>query len=389
MPIAVYALAAGAFGIGMTEFVIMGLLLEVSQDLGVSIASAGLLISGYALGVVVGAPALTLLTDRWPRKKVLLAMMAIFIAGNAACALAESYGMLMAARIVTALSHGTFFGVGAVLAGKLAGSRKQGSAIAIVFTGLTLATVIGVPLGTWIGQASGWRTTFWAVCLIGVAAFITLVLLVPGKEKDTRHDNPGASRLAVLADPRILLGILTTVIGYAGVFMVFTYISPLLTTITGLPETAISPVLLVFGGGLVAGNLAGGRFADQWPRASIIATLLVLSLTLVTMGLVIHHPVSTIIVTGLFGAAAFATVPPLQAWLIGNAGGTAQSLASSINIAAFNLGNALGAWLGGSLIETGMSLDRLPFIASVIPAFATLVAILAIRLKPVPHKTGI
>ncbi|TIM24154.1 MAG: MFS transporter, partial [Mesorhizobium sp.] len=237
MPLALYALAAGAFGIGVTEFVIMGLLLDVSADLGVSISAAGQLISGYALGVVIGAPLLTIATGRWPRKTVLLALMAVFTLGNLACALAPDYWTLMAARVLTAFAHGTFFGVGAVVATGLVAPNRKASAIALMFTGLTIANILGVPFGTWLGQAFGWRATFWAVTLVGIVAFAIILLLVPRspaalEKSDLRGD------LALFGRAPVLLGFAVTVLGYAGVFAVFTYIAPLLTEITGFAEAA-------------------------------------------------------------------------------------------------------------------------------------------------------
>ncbi len=279
MRLALYALTAGAFGIGVTEFVIMGLLLEVSRELGVTIAAAGLLISGYALGVTIGAPILTALTARWPRKHVLLGLMAIFVIGNAACALAPTYGWLMAARVLTALTYGTFFGVGAVVATGLVSENKRASAIAIMFTGLTVATVLGVPFGTWLGQHYGWRATFWAVTLVGLVALFILAAFVP-QDRTQPEASDWRADLRAIARRSVLLGLLTTVLGYAGVFAVFTYIAPLLTEISGFDDSAVSPILLVFGGGLVAGNLLGGRLADRNLIRAIVGTLAVLAVIL-------------------------------------------------------------------------------------------------------------
>ncbi|WP_051328740.1 MFS transporter [Geminicoccus roseus] len=378
MPLALYALTAGAFGIGVTEFVIMGLLLEVGADLGVSIASAGLLISGYALGVVVGAPVLTVLTARWPRKTVLLALMAIFIAGNAACALAPGYGFLMAARVATALAHGTFFGVGSVVATGLVPSDRKASAIAVMFTGLTVANILGVPLGTWIGQHLGWRATFAAVTLVGLAAFTVIAALVP-RDRAAPEAGDWRTDLAAILQAPVLLGLATTVLGYAGVFAVFTYIAPLLTRISGFQPAAVSPVLLVFGVGLIAGNLVGGRFADRNLLATVFGTLAALALVLAAMTWGFQAPVAAVLLTGLLGAAGFATVAPLQVWVLSRAAGASQSLASSFNIAAFNLGNALGAWAGGAVIEHGPGLGFVPLVAALFPATAIAVAALAAR----------
>ena len=360
MPIALLALTAGAFGIGTTEFVLMGLLLQVSADLSVSIASAGLLISGYALGVAVGAPVLTIATRKLPRKTVLLALMAIFTLGNLACALAPNYALLMAARVVTALAHGTFFGVGAVVATGLVPKEKRASAIAIMFTGLTAATVLGVPAGAWLGQQFGWRAAFWAVTVIGVLAFAVLAAFVPRSQTDTRPA-PLRDELAVLARPQVLLGLAMTVIGYAGVFAVFTYVQPLLTRVTGLSDAAVSGVLLLFGGGMAIGNLA-----DRGALRAVLLTLGVLAVVLGAMQFVIATPWAAIAFFGVLGVASFATVAPLQLRVLEKAPAAGQNLASSLNIAAFNLGNALGAWVGGLTIERGPGLAALGWVAALI-----------------------
>ncbi len=374
MPIAVYALAAGAFGIGVTEFVIMGLLLQVSTDLDVSISAAGLLVSGYALGVFVGAPVLTIATRRLPRKTVLLALMAIFTIGNLACAIAPSYGALMAARVITALAHGTFFGVGSVVAAGLVAPERRASAIALMFTGLTVATLLGVPFGAWLGLAHGWRSTFWAVAAIGVIAFAVLALLVP---RATGPEEPGrlSEELAVLRRPQVLLGLLMTVLGFGGVFAVFSYIQPILVSITGFSEAAVSPILLVFGAGLILGNLVGGRLADRRLMPALLGTLAALTLVLVGATFALQDRIAAVVAVGLLGAAAFATVAPLQLRVLEAAGGAGQTLASSLNIAAFNLGNALGAWLGGVVIDHGPGLGAVTWAAAAMPAAALVVAL--------------
>ena len=379
MPLALYALTAGAFGIGVTEFVIMGLLLEVGADLGVSISAAGLLISGYALGVVVGAPLLGAIAGRWSRKTLLMGLMVVFTLGNLACALAPDYWTLMAARVLTAFAHASFFGVGSVVATGLVAPNRKASAIAIMFTGLTVANILGVPFGTWLGQAYGWRSTFWAVTLVGVVAFAVIALLVPRDEPGAAEEAPG-SVLTVLTRRSVLLGLLTTVLSWVGVFAAFTYIAPILTQITGFSEGAVSPILLVFGAGLVAGNLLGGRFADRWLVPTMLASLAALAVVLFSMTFAIHQPVLAVVAVGLFGAAAFATVPPLQMWLLEKADGAGQGLASSFNIAAFNLGNAIGAWLGGAVIDHGPGLGAVPLVAGIVPVAALAVALLALRL---------
>ena len=374
MPLALYALTAGAFGIGVTEFVIMGLLIQVGADLGVSIPAAGLLISGYALGVVVGAPVMTIATARWPRKTVLLALMAVFTIGNAACAIAPDYWTLMAARVLTAFAHGTFFGVGSVVATTLVAPNKKASAIAVMFTGLTVANILGVPFGTWLGQGFGWRSTFWAVTAVGVVAFAIIAALVP---KDKAAPEPSTLRedLAVLGRRPVLVGLLTTVLSWVGVFALFTYIAPILTQLAGFPDAAVSPILLVFGAGLVGGNLLGGRLADKWLIPSLFGTLFVLAAVLVLMTFATHNQLAIVVFVGLLGAAGFATVPPLQMWVLEKASGAGQSLASSFNIAAFNLGNAIGAWLGGAVIDHGPGLGAIPWIAGLVPLAALLLAV--------------
>jgi DHA1 family inner membrane transport protein len=385
MPLALYALTAGAFGIGVTEFVIMGLLLDVSADLRVSISAAGLLISGYALGVVVGAPLLGALTGRLPRKTLLLALMVVFTVGNLACALAPDYWTLMAARVLTAFAHASFFGVGSVVATGLVAPNKKASAIALMFTGLTVANILGVPFGTWLGQAYGWRSTFWAVTLVGVLAFAVIALLVPRDEPAAAGDEESSQgTLAVLGRRPVLLGLLTTVLSWVGVFAAFTYLAPMLTRISGFSEASVSPILLVFGGGLVVGNLLGGRLADRRLVPTVIGTLVVLSAVLFAMTAALHQPVAAIIAVGLLGAAAFATVAPLQMWVLEKAEGAGQGLASSFNIAAFNLGNAIGAWLGGLVIDHGPGLGAVTLVAALVPLAALAVVVLALRLERNP-----
>ncbi|AUG54157.1 MFS transporter [Thalassospira marina] len=363
MPLAIYALAVGAFGIGMTEFVIMGLLLDVARDLDVSLSSSGLLVTGYALGVVVGAPVLTVFTGKWRRKNVLLFLMAVFIAGNFLCAIAPDYTTLMLARIVAAFAHGAFFGIGAVVATDLVAKEKKASAIAIMFTGLTVANVLGVPFGTWLGQMFGWRATFDAVTVIGIIALLATAFLVPRDEKHTTIDVAAETR--ALLRPQVLLGLAITVLGFGGVFTAFTFIAPLLTQIAGFSDAAVSPILLLFGVGLFFGNLYGGRFADRHLMATLVASLVFLTVVLVVLTYALDNQIFAVITVGILGAAAFSTVPPLQMRVLAKAEG-APSLASSINIAAFNLGNAGGAWLGGVAIDHGPGLPGVPLVAAAI-----------------------
>ncbi|AOB29669.1 arabinose transporter permease [Bordetella sp. H567] len=382
MPIALWALAAGAFGIGTTEFVIMGLLPELSADLGVGLSTAGLLVTGYALGVFIGAPIVTPLMSRLQRKTVLLGLMLLFTVGNLACALAPGYGTLMAARVLTSFAHGAFFGIGSVVATGLVAADKKASAIALMFTGLTLANVMGVPLGTWLGQHFGWRSTFWAVTAIGVVAMIAIALLVPRSRDE--HRAHFAQELRTLVRPQVLLGFLMTVLGFGGVFAAFTYIAPILTQLAGFPDTAVSPILLLFGVGLVIGNTLGGKFADRRLMPTLVGTLLILALLQAVFAFTAHAQIAAAITVGLLGAAGFATVPPLQMRVLEKAAG-APNLASAFNIAAFNLGNAAGAWVGGLTIDHGPGLAALPWVASLMTAGGLLVALYSWRLD---RRTG-
>ena len=355
MPLSLLALAAGAFGIGTTEFIIMGLLTQVSADLGISIPTAGTLISGYAVGVAVGAPVLTLLTRGWPRKRLLLALMLIFIAGNAAAVFAPSYGWLMAARVLTSLTHGTFFGVGAVVATGLVPPEKKASAIALMFSGLTLATLLGVPAGAWIGQHLGWRMAFAAVAAVGVAALAILATFVP------RHlPQPAAAplreELAVLGNGQVWLGLFITVFGFAGVFALYTYVEPLLTQVTHMGGNLVAATLLLFGAGLAAGNLLGGKLADRGVERALALSIGTLLAVLLAGRWAFGHAAVAMVYVVVLGTAAFATVAAMQMRVLQAAGTQGASLASSLNIAAFNLGNALGAWVGGLVIAHGMGL---------------------------------
>jgi len=374
MPAALLALAISAFGIGTTEFVIMGLLPEVAADFGVSIPSAGLLISGYALGVVVGAPLLTALASRVPRKTVLVALMGLFIAGNVLSAIAPSYGLLMTGRIVAALSHGAFFGVGSVVAASLVAPAKQASAIAMMFTGLTVANVLGVPAGTALGQAFGWRSTFWVVSVLGVIGAIGILTLVPHQRPDPGTGLRG--ELAVFRRPQVWLALAMTALGFAGVFASFTYIAPMMTEVAGFSTGAVTWLLVLFGGGLFVGNLLGGKAADRKLMPSLYVILTALAVVLGVFVFTAHSQLPAAITIALFGAAGFATVPPLQARVMAKAEG-APALASAANIAAFNLGNAGGAWLGGQAIESGLGYTAPNWIGALLATAGLAVAIVS------------
>jgi DHA1 family inner membrane transport protein len=324
---------------------------EVATDFGVSIPSAGLLISGYALGVVVGAPLLTAIGSKVSRKTVLIALMGVFIAGNLLSAVAPSYGVLMTGRIVAALAHGAFFGVGSVVAASLVPKAKQASAIALMFTGLTVANVLGVPGGTALGQQFGWRSTFWAVTALGVIGLLGIVFLVP---KQDTAEGPGLRvELAVFKNVQVWLALAMTALGFAGVFASFTYIAPMMTEVAGFSSGAVTWLLVLFGGGLVVGNLLGGKAADRSLMPSLYVILALLAAVLVIFVFTAHAKVPAAITIAIFGAAGFATVAPLQKRVMDKAVG-APALASAANIAAFNLGNAIGAYLGGLTISHGL-----------------------------------
>ncbi|WP_127088526.1 MFS transporter [Aquabacter cavernae] len=367
MPLSLLSLAVAAFGIGTTEFVIMGLLPDVARDLGVSIPSAGLLVTGYALGVVVGAPILAVLTARLPRKATLIGLMVMFIGGNVLCALAPSYGLLMGARVATALCHAAFFGIGSVVAADLVPRDRRAQAIALMFAGLTLANVLGVPAGTAFGQWMGWRATFWGVALIGIAALAALAILLPG-----RLPMASGSILAefrVMKDPQVGLAMLISVVTSASLFCVFTYISPLLSTTAGLSPEAITGALLLFGAGLTAGNMLGGKLADWRLMPSLMGTITAVVAVLLVFVPASRSPVTALVVLPVWGILAFALVPLLQLRVVDTAG-AAPNLASTLNQGAFNLGNALGAWVGGLAITAGVAYAHLPFVAACLSAAA-------------------
>ncbi|MBV7428680.1 MFS transporter [Acidovorax sp. sif1233] len=368
MPIALLALTLSAFAIGTTEFVIVGLLPTVAADLSISIPSAGLLVSLYALGVAVGAPVLTALTGRVPRKALLLSLMALFTAGNLLAWQAPSYETLVAARILTGLAHGVFFSIGSTIATGLVPREKAASAIAIMFTGLTVALVTGVPLGTFIGQHFGWRETFLAVSALGVVAFIGSAIFVP---RNIAHTPPASlvQQARVLAEPRLLLVYAKTAIGYGGTFIPFTFLAPILTDIAGFSAGAVGWVMLVYGVSVAVGNIWGGRLADRLgpiPALRIIFALL--AAVLLLLQFTAPHPWLALATVLLWGAVAFGNVPGLQVYVVKQAERftpQAVDVASGLNIAAFNLGIAGAAWAGG-LIVTHLGLMHTPWIGALV-----------------------
>ncbi|MFC9633126.1 MFS transporter [Streptomyces mirabilis] len=351
MPLALLALAVGAFGIGTTEFVMMGLLPDVADDLHISIPSAGHLVSAYALGVVIGAPLLAAATARMSRRKVLIALMGLFVAGNALSAFAPDYHWLLAARFVSGLPHGAFFGVGAVVATNLVAPERKARSVSLMFLGLTVANIAGVPVATFIGQHFGWRATFLGVSAIGLAAIASLAFLIP---RDHTHGPTGGLRgeLAALRSLPVWLALGTTVAGFGALFSAYSYITPMLTASAGYADSSVTLLLALFGVGATVGNLVGGRLADHSLRGTLFGGLVSLVTVLALFPVLMSAQWSAAVAVTLLGAAAFITGSPLQLMVMEKAS-AAPSLASSANQAAFNLANAGGAWIGGIALAAG------------------------------------
>ncbi len=351
-PVGLYALAIGGFGIGLTEFVIMGLLPQIAADFRVSIPTAGYLVSGYALSVFVGGIVLTAAVAGRDRKRTLLGLMVLFILGNLISALAGSYHVLMLGRVVAALCHGAFFGVGSVLAASLVAPARKAAAIAVMFGGLTLANVLGVPLGTLLGQQFGWRSTFWAITAIGVAALVGLIGLVPDQSDPDGEKSSLRSEIKAFTSSQVWLSLAITVLGFGAMFGAFTYVAPLLTDVAGFADSSITWLLMLFGLGLTIGNVYGGRAADRSLPATLLTCLAALTVILLVFSQTAHSKPGAAITLLLLGVFGFATVPALQMRVLQHAQ-QAPTLASGVNISAFNLGNAIGAYLGGLAIDGG------------------------------------
>ncbi|TDR15661.1 MFS transporter [Marinomonas communis] len=372
MPIALLALTLSAFAIGTTEFVIVGLVPTIAQDLSVSLPSAGLLVSLYALGVAIGAPVLTALTGRWPRKHVLLSVMTLFVIGNVLAWMAPSYGSLITARILTGLAHGVFFSIGSTIATGLVSKDKEASAIAIMFTGLTVALVTGVPLGTWIGQNFGWRATFMVVAVLGFIALIGSALLIP---KNLKQSAPAriSQQLSVLTQPRLLLVYAMTAVGYGGTFTAFTYLAPILQQVSGFDASAVGLIMLVYGVSVAFGNIWGGRLADRLgPIKALSYIFAALAAVLLVFTFTASNSVAAVLTILVWGAFAFGNVPGLQVYVVQLAEKytpNAVDVASGLNIAAFNVGIALGSILGGVIIER-MSLTDTAWVGAIIVVIA-------------------
>ena len=372
MPLALWALTLSAFAIGTTEFVIVGLVPTIAADLGVSLPSAGLLVSLYAVGVAIGAPILTALTGRWNRKIVLMSLMGLFVVGNLLAWQAPSYETLILARILTGLAHGVFFSIGSMIATSLVSKEKEASAIAIMFTGLTVALVTGVPLGTWIGQHFGWRATFLVVSVLGLIALIGSAILVP---KNLKKSIPATfkEQLQVIIKPQLLLVYLMTILGYGGTFTAFTYLAPILEQQTKFAPSAIGLIMLVYGVSVAIGNIWGGKLADKrGPISALSIIFSALSVILLLFTFTMQSKIAAVLTILVWGAFAFGNVPGLQIYVVKQAEKytpNAVDVASGLNIAAFNIGIALGSIIGGSVVEN-MSLQDTAWIGAVISLMA-------------------
>ncbi|MES5100969.1 MFS transporter [Agrobacterium sp. BA1120] len=370
------ALSVGAFGIGVTEFAPMGLLPVIAEDLGVSIPTAGLLISAYALGVVVGAPLMTLTTARVPRRTLLIVLAGIFTLGNLLAAISNSYGMLLGARILTSLNHGAFFGVGAIVATSLVPAERRAGAVAAMFMGLTIANVVGVPLATWAGDYFGWRASFWGIAALGVATMAALRLTLP--TLPARPDGNAMAELRVMKRRQVLSALGLTVVGASAMFTVFTYITPILRDVTQASLGFVTAMLVTYGVGLTVGNWLGGRYADRSVDRTLIVTLASLTVILAVFALLMPFKMPTAVLIFLWGVASFALVPPLQVRIM-NAASDAPNLASAMNIGAFNLGNAIGAVLGGGVIATGFGYPAVAVAGAMAAAMGLFAMLLTLR----------
>ena len=425
LPIVVWAMVVAAFAMGADEFIVAGVVTEIAAALSVSLGAVGHLESAYALGVAIGAPLFTAVGTRFPRRATLLAAASIFVGGNVISALGPTYEVILAGRLVSAMAHGAFFGIAAVVMADMVDASRRGSAVATIFAGMTAATVLGAPLGAAVGQAFGWRFTFWTLVILGGIALAGLIAFLPrraaakGNEDDhavthaapAHHDAhtaqaehsesasdfdgldaharahlggggqaaPLRAQLAALRRPAVWMTLLVTMLGYGGVFTSYVYIAPQLTDVAGFGETWLTPLLLLFGAGLFVGNYLGGKLADRWPNASVLGTLATLAVALFAMTLAITTPVTAAAGLFLFGAAAFSVVAPLQLRVMTKAG-DAPDVASAANISAFTLGSAIGIYLGGAAIDGGLGFTSVNWVGGLMTTAGLLLAIVSSRL---------
>ncbi|WP_316779424.1 MFS transporter [Pedobacter antarcticus] len=383
LPAALWALTISAFAIGTTEFVIVGLLPTVAKDLQISIPSAGLLVSLYAIGVAIGAPVLTALTSRIPRKKLLISLMILFIIGNGLASVAPGFISLVIARIITGFAHGVFFSIGSTIAAALVPAEKRASAISIMFAGLTVAIVTGVPLGTFIGQHFGWPATFIGVALLGVIGLIASIILVPGNLKNEKSASL-KEQLKVITNKRLLLTFLMTALGYGGTFVAFTYLSPILQELTGLSESMVSITLLLYGIAIAIGNLIGGKVSNRNPIKALLWIFSLQAVILVIFTFTVHHTIVGLITLFIMGTLSFASVPGLQLLVVQIAEkhlpGT-EDVASAFNIASFNIGIAIGAYAGGLIVASPLGLGATPWVGAIFVVLAIIVTLVSSRVN--------
>ncbi len=369
MPIGLLALALGGFGIGLTEFGIVGLLPEVASDVGVSEAAAGYLVSGYAIGVAVGAIALTAAVYRMERRKVLVTLMVLFILGNLISAVAPDYAILLLGRIVASLCHGAFFGIGAVVAADMVAPNRRAAAIALMFGGLTAANVFGVPLGTFLGQQLGWRSTFWAITIIGVISLVGIRMLIPVTPGPT---SSLSEEFSILRRPQVWVSAIASVLSFGAVIGAFTYIAFTFTNVSGFTAASVPWLLVLFGVGTFAGNFIGGKLADRALNPSLIGILALLAVVLVAFALTAENQIMAIVLTFLLGTIGLATAPGLQTRMMQFAE-DAPTVASGTNIAGFNVGNAIGAGLGGLTISAGLGFTSPLWVGAALAVFGVVV----------------
>jgi DHA1 family inner membrane transport protein len=350
VPLAIAALALGGFGIGVTEFAAMGLLRAIADDFALTEPQAGHVISAYALGVVVGAPLLTVSTSRWRRRTLLLVLMALFAVGNVAAAFAPTAGTLVAARFVAGIPHGAYFGVASLVAASLAGPGRQARAVSLVILGLSVANVVGVPAATWLGEAAGWQAAFLAVGVIGAATVAAIAVAVP--EPPGGEPVRAREELSALARPQVLATLAAGCVGFGGMFAVYTYIQWTMVDVAGVDRAWMPAVLALYGLGMVAGNLVGGVIADRNLDGGILGTTVFMIVVLAGFSVAAHHPATALVGLFLVGTTGAALVPGLQSRLMAVAG-RGQTLAAALNHSALNVANALGAWIGGVVIAAG------------------------------------
>ncbi|WP_262733519.1 MFS transporter [Gaetbulibacter sp. NE] len=378
LPAALWALTISAFGIGTTEFVIVGLLSTVANDLNTSISSAGLLVSLYAVGVAIGAPVLTALTSQIARKRLLIAIMLLFIIGNGLAAIAPSFILLILARILTGFAHGVFFSIGSTIAASLVPEDKRASAISIMFAGLTVAIVTGVPLGTYIGQNFGWRATFIGVAILGIIGAVASYVLVPASIKTSKPLRI-VDQLKVLKNRSILLVLAITALGYGGTFVTFTYLAPLLEEVTGFSANMTSVLLLVYGIAIALGNVIGGKVSNKKPGKALMVMFALQAIILFILYFTASSQIWSVVTLFFMGILAFSNVPALQLYVVKMSEkylpGT-EDVSSALNIAAFNVGIAIGAYVGGLIVESSLGVGATPWVGSILVIVGFLITLI-------------